>query len=1196
MASLFQSRVFSNNFGDRAESSAGADPRSLHEDDGENTDQACESAVYGSCNEKLENRSKRRQCRKSSRSSKRQKTPTRTLIQHLQNLVDGIVETGKAEVALADELDGLRGAVFALQNSLPSSAEMTLLENSNPLHEKDVADMWQICCKCWEKSADTLRESEQEGEMSSLEQIANLIDQVPRDEKAAAQRCAFFLKMGRFHAELNDFENSETCLSKARRNAVGLEEIVSEWSMPEKQQTEYLTLLFEIFEESTSAAWKSERKALACNTLSRLKGWAGDARVKTSTAGWMSLKLAKLLLKQGHHCLPSECIAFLTDAYEFLKKIQTKDSKAIDIEDVKETETQSLFTLQKIDEGKTVMLEVFDHKDTTGRDFMNCLRLLVEVCGDEKIVKEAALYAIKKSQGKEAQIITDIVTMLFDPSPDTKGSLKAEKCELLERVALEIVGDEFVLSCIMQIEVSAWRKSIFELLWHRGSSKFFSKTFSEARSVLSAALMYSPSETKSKTARLLSLSNTYMGDFEKAEDYAHMAEIGDPKSVLTAMVRLKMLLAKSEEDAASIEIDGLPGCQDFHYTYLETAYEEVVAHQYPKLAKQAVLLLRSICEKDASQSDLAAPASVTFQKTISAMLASNGINNSQKKIGKNFKGNKALTKEIATEIRLVLKRLHAVGKDAFFGKDSVVFQKRVCWFGDICTRLGHFALFEKDWENALVLTQGAIRFYSLLEPKTSKGYLQKKKVCFEATICCLLKIHNANPTKEALLAMAKKMISQLRQEFELLCRMQDSKGAEQIAKTILKISEKGKSPISFARMAQSCTHLQVQNESIQRICCKISKKGSVDYSSKVAMSSVLSAKDDQSKIDAMKRVIQNANTCSSTMDLSPLAAMADIRARVLTKRGLMALANEYFSVAERITSLDTTASCEILHKLSQQGQDGQSGKTMSQISTRAGQPGASTGKGEVEKVEEGGFSCDKSGSNRVRLVEPGNTMQEEGLVTMSQVETGNLKRQGLVNEIDLDLSRLHTPNARSGVESRDESENIDASLEGKNRVCSVGSKCKRESSATDGDVVESRGNSSARKEGSEGSGESLSENRVTYGCTSNQEVEGKCEKELEPRQCGGSDTTGTLEKSMEKNLDVVEILKNRPLTAADGMISALLGSCRRKMELEEDIVLHDTSSLAVSAQKEFSQKNVLHRFDSIRSQDLDELSISSMGD
>ncbi|GMH37620.1 hypothetical protein BSKO_05493 [Bryopsis sp. KO-2023] len=100
----------------------------------------------------------------------------------------------------------------------------------------------------------------------------------------------------------------------------------------------------------------------------------------------------------------------------------------------------------------------------------------------------------------------------------------------------------------------------------------------------------------------------------------------------------------------------------------KTAYEEeVVAHQYPKLAKQAVLLLRSICEKDASQSDLTAPAPVTFQKTISAMLASNGINNSQKKTGKNCKGNKALTKEIATEIRLVLKRLHAVGKDAFFG-------------------------------------------------------------------------------------------------------------------------------------------------------------------------------------------------------------------------------------------------------------------------------------------------------------------------------------------------------------------------------------------------------------------------------------------------------------------------------------------------------------------------------------------------
>ncbi|GMH37634.1 hypothetical protein BSKO_05515 [Bryopsis sp. KO-2023] len=182
---------------------SGVDPRSLHEDDGENTDQTCESGVYGSCSEKLENR-----------------------LIHLQ--------TGKAEVALADELDGLRGAVFALQNSLPSLAEMTLLENSNPLHEKDVADVWQICCKCWGRHPlKPVSIKLQEFRCPSL------IVQVPRDEKAKE------------------------------------------------------------------------------------------------------------------------------------------------------------------------------------RNFMNCVRLLVEVCGDGKIVK-ASLYATRKSQGKEAQIITDIVTMLFDPSPDTK--------------------------------------------------------------------------------------------------------------------------------------------------------------------------------------------------------------------------------------------------------------------------------------------------------------------------------------------------------------------------------------------------------------------------------------------------------------------------------------------------------------------------------------------------------------------------------------------------------------------------------------------------------------------------------------------------------------------------------------------------------------------------------------------------------
>ncbi|GMH38022.1 hypothetical protein BSKO_05906 [Bryopsis sp. KO-2023] len=154
------------------------------------------------------------------------------------------------------------------------------------------------------------------------------------------------------------------------------------------------------------------------------------------------------------------------------------------------------------------------------------------------------------------------------------------------------------------------------------------------------------------------------------------------------------------------------------------------------------------------------------------------------------------------------------------------------------------------------------------------------------------------------------------------------------------------------------------------------------------------------------------------------------------------------------------------------------------------------------------------------------------------------------------LSKHHTPNGRSGVESREGSENIDGSLAGNNRVCS---KCKRESSGTDGDDVESRGNSSIGKEGSEGSGESLSKNRVTYDdCKSNQEVERKSGKELEPKQCGGPDSTEMVEESMEKKLDVVEILKNRPLTDADGIISALLARCRQKMKLEEDFILDDT--------------------------------------
>ncbi|GMH38040.1 hypothetical protein BSKO_05924 [Bryopsis sp. KO-2023] len=611
----------------------------------------------------------------------------------------------------------------------------------------------------------------------------------------------------------------------------------------------------------------------------------------------------------------------------------------------------------------------------------------------KKIVKGASLYAIKKTQGKEAQIITDIVTLLFDPSPDTKGSLKAEKCESLERVALEIVGDEFVLSCILQIEVSAWRKSIFDLLRHRGSSKLFSKTFSEARSVLIVALMYSPSETKSKTARLLSLSNTYMGDFEKAENFVHMTEIGDPKSVLTAMVRLKMLLAKSDEDAASIEIDGLPGCQDFHHTYLETAYEEVVAHQYPKLAKQAVLLLRSSAK-----------------------------------------------------------------------------------------RLGHVALFEKDWENALVLTQGAIRFYSLLEPKTSKGYSQKKKVCFEATICCLLKIHNANPTKEALLAMAKKMISQLRKmddfgeldgesvpiwNWNLSCFVECKMRREpnKLRKLFSKYQKREQAPsisLGWRKAAPTCKfktnrckEYAAKFRSFKEYAAKFRRKNLL-----ITPTSVLSAKDDQSKIDAIKRVIQKTKTCSSTMDLSPLAAMADIRAGVLTKRGLMVLANEYFFVAEQITSLDATASCEILHELSQQGQDGQSGKTRSQISTRAGQA-ASTGKAEVEKVEGGGVSCDKSGSNRVRLVEPGNTMQEEGLVIMSRVETGNLKGQG--------------------------------------------------------------------KEGSEGSGEILSKDGMTYDCMSNQEVEGKRAVKLltNPASCGYVENPISVHYCYSQNGDLEKCIAER---------------------------------------------------------------------
>lgn len=113
------------------------------------------------------------------------------------------------------------------------------------------------------------------------------------------------------------------------------------------------------------------------------------------------------------------------------------------------------------------------------------------------------------------------------------------------------------------------REKAYETIWARGNDHAFSRRFEQAQSLLSAALVLSNNDSRARTARLLALCNIFIKQPDRASDYLEMAEKCEPNSALTAVVRMKHLLACCLDSRAAEDVTKLLKCPDFHISCLQ---------------------------------------------------------------------------------------------------------------------------------------------------------------------------------------------------------------------------------------------------------------------------------------------------------------------------------------------------------------------------------------------------------------------------------------------------------------------------------------------------------------------------------------------------------------------------------------------------------------------------------------------------
>ncbi|DBB18553.1 TPA: hypothetical protein ACH3X3_000186 [Trebouxia sp. C0006] len=226
-----------------------------------------------------------------------------------------------------------------------------------------------------------------------------------------------------------------------------------------------------------------------------------------------------------------------------------------------------------------------------------------------------------------------------------------------EGMALEICAAETTVEMLTKEEQSTCKQQLFNLVYTHATNHFQQRNYDSASRFFSAAHMYSEEGNKAKTARVLAVCNLGMKALDRALEYVDIATQTEPTSVFNAFLRLKVHLLQKDCRAAANQVQAMMKCEDFTHEILRVAAQEAMGAEQTVVAKQALLQLWDLVEKDSNG---------TFQPGDQAVIMSNLV-----KITQDDQSDVSLyMDELSAIYNQGADRLEEVGYDGFFGADT----------------------------------------------------------------------------------------------------------------------------------------------------------------------------------------------------------------------------------------------------------------------------------------------------------------------------------------------------------------------------------------------------------------------------------------------------------------------------------------------------------------------------------------------